>query len=428
VGRVPQVQRRQPELSSTRYLPRLVLVALAIGLIQGCATGPTRQTVEPTEAIQAKGALREETLLDVGVHEFETVESDSAKATQQGFYPEVKGAESHFVPFHLKQTLQMTGQWGAVRVVPDNAEEVDVTVHGTIVESNGERLIVEVRVADATGRQWFNKRYEATIDASAYQGLREGERDSFQDLYNTIANDMLTFRQSLSEGDIVEVRTVAKLKFAADIAPYLYERYLLPDEHGHLSVNRLPAKNDPMYARVGRIREREFMFIDTVNGYYSDFYDDMWEPYVEWRKAHLQELEQKRELQEKAWTRRLLGVAAIIGAAAVGANNGDSTSAQAARDLMVIGGYEAIRSGNELAQDAKIHADALEELGASFGADVEPVVTEVEGRTVKLSGSVDQQYHEWQKILRELFAAETGETLPHVAIDGVEDKATVPGD
>jgi hypothetical protein len=399
-----------------------------MGVIQGCATGPTKQTVEPTEAIQATGALREETLLDVGIHEFETVESDAAKATQQGFYPEVKEAESHFVPFHLKQTLQMTGQWGAVRVVPNNAEEVDVTVHGTIVESNGETLIVEVQVVDATGREWLNKRYEATIDESAYQGLREGARDPYQDLYNTIANDMLAFRQRLSESDIVEVRRVAKLKFAAHIAPYLYQRYLLPGEDGHLSVIRLPAENDPMYARVSRIREREFMFIDTVNGYYSDFYDDMWEPYADWRKAHLQELEQQRELKEKAWTRRLLGVAAIIGAAAVGANNSDSTSAQAARDLMIIGGYEAIRSGNELAQDAKIHADALEELGASFGADVEPVVTEVEGRTVKLSGSVDQQYQEWREILRKLFAAETGETPPHIATDGAEGTATVPGD
>lgn len=433
MGRVPQVQRGQPELSRqrSRHALALLLTALAIGVFQGCATGPAKQAVEPTAAIHATGPVNEATLLDVGIHEFKTVESDSGKATQQGYYPEVKEAESYFIPFHLKQTLQMTGQWGAVRVLPANAEAVDVEVDGTIVESNGETLILELRVTDSTGREWLHKQYEESVGDAAYEGLREGEHDPYQDLYNTIANDMLAYRKRLSEEQIVEVRRVTELKFAADIAPYLYEGYLLAGEDGHLSVDRLPATNDPMYARVNRIREREFMFIDTVNGYYSDFYDEMWEPYAEWRKAHLKELEQQRELQEKAWTRRLLGVAAIIGAVAIGTNNPDSTSAQAARDLAIIGGYEAIRSGNELAMDAKIHADALEELGASFGADVEPVVTEVEGRTVELSGSIDQQYQEWQEILRKLFAAETGETTPHIAIDSIdsaEDKAAVPAD
>jgi hypothetical protein len=36
------------------------------------------------------------------------------------------------------------------------------------------------------------------------------------------------------------------------------------------------------------------------------------------------------------------------------------------------------------------------------------VFDEVEGRTIKLSGSVDAQYAEWRKTLRELFSKETG--------------------
>jgi hypothetical protein len=399
---------------------------LAMGAVGGCATGPVKQTVEPTEAIRSHGVIPEQTLLDVGIHEFESVEKDSKKAVQQGYYPEVKAAEGRFIPFHLKQTLQMTGQWGAVRVVPERAEAVDVGVAGTILESNGETLILQIEVTDVTGRQWLNKEYQATVEAAAYQNLREGERDPYQDLYNTIANDMLTYRQRLSTGELVELRQVSELKFAAQIAPYLYERYLLPDEDGHLSVSRLPAQNDPMFNRIDRIRERELMFIDTVDGYYSDFYDEMWEPYAQWRKAHLEELEQKRDLEQQAWTRRLLGVAAIIGAATIGANNGDSTAGRATRDLMVIGGYEAIRSGNERARDAEIHADALEELGLSFGADVEPIVTEVEGRTVKLSGSIDTQYDDWREILRKLFAAETGRIPADEGIDATQPDPAAP--
>jgi hypothetical protein len=36
------------------------------------------------------------------------------------------------------------------------------------------------------------------------------------------------------------------------------------------------------------------------------------------------------------------------------------------------------------------------------------VVDEVEGRTIKLSGSVDAQFAEWRRTLQEVLAAETG--------------------
>jgi hypothetical protein len=81
--------------------------------------------------------------------------------------------------------------------------------------------------------------------------------------------------------------------------------------------------------------------------------------------------------------------------------------------VLIIGGYELFRSSGQLASDARVHEAALKELGVSFKSDVAPVLDEVEGRTLKLSGSVDAQYAEWRKTLRELFTAETG--LPAAA-------------
>ena len=163
-----------------------------------------------------------------------------------------------------------------------------------------------------------------------------------------------------------------------------------------------------MFERVKRIREREYMFIDTVNQYYGNLYNDMREPYGQWRKSYIDELTQKRELEKQAWQRRLLGVAAIVGAVLIG-NQFNSSGGYIARDLLVIGGIEVIRSGQQYANDAKIHEDAIKELGASFKGDVAPIVDEVEGRTVKLSGSAETQYAEWRRMLRDLFTAETGE-------------------
>ena len=400
-------------MSAARRGLRLLVAALTpIGLF-GCATGPVKHSVEPTEAIRADRALAEAALLDVGIQVFETAAMAPAAARKRGTDPKILEAEARFIPFHLKNTLQHTGQWGAVRVVPARAEEVDVSVSGRLLESNGETLRVEAKVVDATGRVWFHHEYTAEATEESYEALdRKRDRDPYQDLYHQVANDMLAYRQQLTAKEIAAIRQVALLKFARSVVPSAFATYLAQDEQGVYQVSKLPADNDPIFERVNRIRAREHMFIDTVNLYYGNLYDDMRQPYGQWRKSSLLELNQKRDLERKAWGLRALGVAALIGAAVVGGNS-NSTMGQAAGNVLIIGGIETFRAGHQFANDAKVHEAALKELGVSFKADVAPVLDEVEGRTLKLSGSVDAQYAEWRRTLRELFAAETG--LPPVA-------------
>jgi hypothetical protein len=389
-----------------------IVAALAAAGLSGCA-GPVKYTVESTEAIHADRALPDAALLDVGIQVLQTAAIKPEEAREQATDPKILEAEARFIPFHLKKTLQQTGQWGAVRVVPARAEEVDVNVSGKLLESNGERLKVEIRVVDATGREWFLNEYTSQVTEKSYEALdKKLDRDPYQDLYNRVANDMLDFRQQLSEKEVAAIRQVAQLKFARSLVPYAFATHLVQDKDGTVRVSRLPADNDPMLERVNRIRAREHMFIDTVNNYYANLYDDMRQPYGQWRRSYLQELNQKRELERKTWERRFLGAAAIVGAALVGSNSNSGGSAAAA-NVLLIGGFEIIRSSGQLANDARVHEAALKELGVSFRSDVAPVLDEVEGRTLKLSGSVDAQYAEWRKTLRELFTAETG--LPAAA-------------
>ena len=386
----------------------LLVAALTLAALLGCATGPVKQVVEPTDAIRVDRALPEAALLDVGIQVFETAAITAAEAREQSTDPKILEAEARFIPFHLKKTLQETGQWGAVRVVPARAEEVDVSVSGKLIESNGERLRVEIKVVDATGRVWFHNQYVAEATEKSYEALdKKQDRDPYQDLYNRVANDMLAYRQLLNANDVSAIRQVAQIKFARSVVPYAFDSYLVQDRDGILRVSRLPAENDPMFERVNRIRDREYMFVDTVNIYYGNLYDDMRQPYGQWRRSYLQELNKKRELERQAWERRVLGAAAIIGAAVIGGNSNSGGSA-AARNVLIIGGYEIIRSSGQLASDARVHEAALKELGVSFKGDVAPVLDEVEGRTLKLSGSVDAQYAQWRRTLEELFAAETG--------------------
>jgi len=389
------------------------LVVLAAALSQGCATGPARQDVTSTAVISAQTPVAEDKLLDVGIHVLEVPKAADGEDGKES-NPEIRAAEARYIPFHLKQTLQRTGYWGAVRVVPDQAEEVDVSVKGKLVESNGEYLKVQFRVTDVTGRLWFDNEYVEELTEKSYASLKEKDYDPYQDLYNRVANDMLAEMRKLSAREIAEIHRVSLLKFARSIAPYAFSGYL-DQKDGITSVSRLPAESDPMLKRVEKIREREFMFIDTVNQYYANLYNDMREPYGQWRKSYLEEVTQKRELEKQAWTRRILGVAAIVGAALVGQQFGSTSGGSVVRDLMIIGGIEVFRSGSQFASDAKIHEDAIKELGASFKGDVAPIVDEVDGHTVKLSGSVETQYAEWRRTLREMFATETGQS-PDAAV------------
>lgn len=385
-----------------------LVAVLALAALSGCATGPAKYTVEPTETIRAEKALPEAALLDVGIQVFETASISPEEAREKNTDPKILEAEARFIPFHLKKTLQETGQWGAVRVVPARAEETDLSVSGKLLESNGEKLRVEVKVVDATGRMWFHNEYTAQATEKHYEALdKKLDRDPYQDLYNQVANDMLAVRQELKASELSEIRQVALLKFARSLVPYAFSSYLVQDKNGLFRIARLPADSDPMFERVNRIRAREHMFIDTVNIYYGNLYDDMRQPYGQWRRAYLQELNQKRELERKTWERRILGATAIVGAAVVGANS-NSGGGAAAANVLLIGGFELIRSSGQFANDARVHEAALKELGVSFKGDVAPVVDEVEGRALKLSGSADAQYAEWRRTLRELFTAETG--------------------
>ena len=84
-------------------------------------------------------------------------------------------------------------------------------------------------------------------------------------------------------------------------------------------------------------------------------------------------------------------------------------------------------SGFDKGAEVKMHSDSLKQLGESFQSEVQPMVIEVEGRTLQLKGTAEEQFQEWRKLLRELYENETGlavaapataETQAPVSADG----------
>ena len=385
----------------------LALVAANLGLT-GCVIHETRPLPQ-VQAIQASTEIPAEQLLDVGVKLFDpNVPDDEKMREREHIFPEVRKAEARYIPMQIRNTLEGTGHWGQVRVMPEDADALDVYVSGVIVESSGQRLNIDVTVSDATGRTWFRKTYEQIADTRSYKDTSGAPRDPFQNLYSNLANDMLAYRQQLAGGDLENVRRVAKLKFASDLAPYAFDDYLSKDKKKDVyRVVRLPAANDPLLLRMDRIRERDYALLDTINEHYAVFADNMAEPYTSWRRYSYDELEAKDEAARSALARKLLGAAAIVGGLMIGNETG-SYAGRAAATGAVFGGAYAVKSGFDRGAEVKMRSDSLRQLGDSFQAEVQPMVVEVEGRTLQLQGTAEEQFREWRQLLKELYENETG--------------------
>jgi hypothetical protein len=385
----------------------LLPVLLAAGLLGGCVVNEQR----PMQRIAAEKAtteVPEDELLDVGVRLFDpNIPADVAEQEKKRIYPEVRNAESRYMPVLIRDTLESTGQWGQVRVLPRDGTGMEVFMDGRILASDGRELKLEIVVTDAAGRTWLRKVYEGDADTRAYKDVVSKPRDPFENVYNTIANDLLVARRALPREERQRLRQVADLRFATELAPYAFSGYLAQDRKGIYTVTRLPAEGDPVVERMERVRERDYALVDTLNEHYANFGSSMAEPYTSWRKFSHEELEAESTAKREALTRQILGAVAVVGGIVAGTES-NSSAASAAATAAVIGGMYAFKSGLDKRTEIKVHAESLKQLGDSFQSEVQPMVVDVEGRTLELRGSAEQQYAEWRQLLRELYETETG--------------------
>jgi hypothetical protein len=396
----------------TRLPLRALGMLLAVALLAGCVVNEQRP-MQRVAAERAVAEVAEDELLDVGVRLFDpNVPATTERQEKDRVFPEVRKAESRYIPLLIRDTLEDTGQWGQVRVLPGDGTGMEVFVDGRILESDGRELRLQLVVTDAAGRTWFDKVYEGEADTRAYKDAMSKPRDPFENVYNAFANDLLAARRALTRAQRVDLRRVAELRFAADLAPYAFGSYLAKDRKGLYSAVRLPAEDDPVVQRMDRVRERDYALVDTLNEHYASFGGSMAEPYTQWRKANYEELEAESQAKREALTRQVLGAVAIVGGIMAGEATG-SSAGSAAATAAVIGGMYAFKSGLDRRSEIKIHTESLKQLGDSFQSEVQPLVVDVEGRTLELKGSAEQQYAEWRQLLRELYENETG--LPATA-------------
>ena len=383
---------------------RWVTLLALIGVLAGCVTETVKTTSVPALATY-ESALSDDEILDIAVAVFNPGLEEAD--VDENIYPEIRRAEATFIARELALVLDDQGVWGASRVVPSADYISDVVISGSIEQSDGESLVLNIQARDARGRVWLDKAYSGSTSRYAYQQTQRVQRDPFLGVYRKIANDLILAFKALSREERLAIRNVARLKFAQSFAPDAFADYLQTDNSNITRAVRLPAESDPMMTRISAIQQRNHVFVDTLQGHYDNFSGNMEAPYNEWRRLSYDETVALRELQAEARMQLIAGgLSLLAGVAAATSDNRDTRTAGA---VGIYAGGSLVKSGLERRAEAKIHSLALEELGQSLEAEITPQVIELEDRTVQLSGSIEDQYSQWREILSDIYAAEIAE-------------------
>ncbi len=370
--------------------------------------------------IPVQTEIPESQLLDVRIEIFDPGKLPSSKNASRGLSEEIREAESHYMAIQLRNAMQQSGYWGAVRVVPAETSGDEVRVTGRILKSNGEELELKIGAIDATGQQWFKeKTFKGAVGADMYKESSKNQIEVFQNVYNKIANALAVHRRTMASEQVHEIRQVAEMRFAEELAPGTFMGYLRKERTAltkkRFRIERLPSKDDEMLERVRQVRERDYMLVDTLDIQYEGLYRDMEEVYTGWRKSRLDEMNMIREVDRKKNAEAWKGAGIILAGAILGAAYGQAAGNTGYYNPMIpalVGaaagvGVAKMLEADQIAEEAEINKVALEELGISFAAEVEPIVLEVEGETIKLTGSAKAKYQQWREVLAKLYKVET---------------------
>lgn len=383
----------------TKKLATAMLTCLCV-LLLGCAqTEPRRPVYEileptaPVELIVADDTLNESDLLQVGIVVFDSQVGVAPNSDSNAWiFAEISRKETQFLPYVLRNTLIESNQWDAVRVLPETDPSVDLLIYGSIIRSTGQLLELDIRVVDSTGRLWLNNLYMEVAamsdfpETTRYTAGRRfdplGFTDPFQDIFDQIANDLQAVRQIYSAAELRELQLVSELRFANDLAPDAFSHTLTTDSAGLLSVSSLLSRDDPMLNRVNEIRQRHFLFIDTVDEYYRALFDEMQPAYVLWRRYSLEQILAETTDQLQVFD----------------ASDFDNSNSY----LGLIQRYDRYKW-------SKIYEQEFTELASGFNNEIAPAILELNQQVHGLTGTLESQYRQWRGILRELFKLETGQ-------------------
>ena len=338
---------------------------------------------------------------------------DAEKYKEEGIWPELRRAESNRFAHKLKIALEDTNAFGAVRVTPDSTATGDLYVLGKIIESNGEKIEIEIKVVDISGKHWFTRFFTGSVEPEYYKNIRNNGKDPYDPVFEEASNRIALELENYKTEQIKTLNRVADLRFGANFSSEVFSEYMTV-ENGKVTLASFPSEDDPMLKRTRAIRVRDQLFVDGLQDEYRSFSDNMESSYLIWQKQSLLEIEAKQDAQLKAAGEYAIGVAAIaLAVAAVVAgsdpnssNVGTSTAVMTGGIVAGAAGISMLQKGFQTSDEAKIHRDTLNEVGESINVDLAPRVIAFEEKTLELTGDAKEQFSQWRGFLQKIYVQE----------------------
>ena len=308
------------------------------------------------------------------------IPADPAEFRDLGVFPRIREIEARVQPFHLREAIASAGTWGAVRVVsaPDASAELQVSAR--IAESDGDRLTLDVRAVDATGRLWLEERFSGVPDERNDAKSGDDGASGFASLFAAIALELANVRDELSARELREIRGVSLMLYASELAPAAFDGYVGKTADGRWRLLRLPAYDAPMLRRIELIRNTEFLITDVIDAKFRELNAELTRTFRAWREYRRKLVDYKAENARYA-----------------AANSGDAPR----------GSWEAIKDQYFIYKYDRITVQEQDRLAVAFNNEVEPKIEAMEQRLAELEGWVAQGYDEWRRLLDELHEVDT---------------------
>ena len=296
------------------------------------------------------------------------VPGDKALHRDLQIFPRIRKIEAMILPFNLRDTLASSGDWGAVRVVPEPDAAAELLVTAEIRRSDSDTLEIHVTAIDAGGGAWLDATFSGAVGRP--------------EVFAAVAADLARARTQRTDADIVRIQEISMLRYGNELAPSVFGKYFTMAGDGTVTLERLPARDDPMVDRIRRIRETEYVITDAVDAKFQELHADIASVYDLWR-----EYRRKTTAFE-----------------ATNAERAVATQSSAPQ-----GSYAALLNQYENYKYDRITAQEQDRLAVAFDNEVGPTVLAMEIRINELQDWVDQKYAEWRRILEALFDVETSE-------------------
>jgi len=348
--------------------------------------------------------------LDIIIPTFNPGLSEDIDYVKEGVWPELRRAEANRFALILKEELIKTNRFGAIRVTPNKDATGDVYILGSIEESDGRTVEINLELYDISGNQWFSKSFDHEVEETFYDVYRNNGKDPYVPVFTEAAEYIVDKLDNFSGNELNSLKSLTDLRFAASFSDDAFKEYLNFDGQ-NFELLGLPSKDNPMLIRTKAIRVRDQLFVDHLQDEYEFFNSSMNDSYSMWQKESMLESLAASKARNKAVGQAIFGVLAVglaIASAASGSNSGYNRNV--GRDLATVtgavGGAILIKESFKTSAEAKIHRDALEELGRSIDLEVAPQVVAFEQKTVKLTGDANQQFAQWRAFLKKIYLQE----------------------